>query len=528
MRSSPRVAVRSRSASGTAAALPGCADAAQERTPCRKDEGSGMAVKTVVLGLDGADHYLINAMIADGELPNLRRLRDASAVHEVENDPGQGNVQFWTGVAIGAGPGWHGHYFYLQFDPKTYDIVMDHDFGLPDVTPFWETLDNEGYRAAVVDWYEMPVKPLTRGVVIHRWFAHEPLTHTIFYPPEIAAVAARYAGSDPIAEGFASRVRDGAGALAEFFDRLLSRIDIKASFYADQMREKDWDLYVACFSEAHNAGHYYIQHEDETHALHDPQLADVLRHPLRRCYRELDKGISKVLDAAGPAAKVFMIGGPSMGKFISANSALEEIARRVDLGWNAPHTGAEAAKQTYHSLIPHNLRRRLAPLARLVRRKVAGSDYKRRRFFAVPHNDNAGAIRINLKGREKYGVVSRGAEYDAVVAEIVEGVSSFRNPATGRSIVKRVIDVAREFDGPHRDLLPDIFIEWDRTGAYGDFTHLVSDRFGEVSLPKQARTGDHGPNGFFWAPHSNLASPARPAGVAAHILDAVRSSAPES
>lgn len=487
-----------------------------------------MAVKTVVLGLDGADHDFIGAMIAEGELPNFRRLRSAGAAHEIENDPGQGNVQFWTGAAIGAGPGWHGHYFYLQFDPKTYDIVMDYDIGLPEVTPFWETLDKEGYRAAVVDWYEMPVKPLKNGVVIHRWFAHEPLTHTEFHPPEMAEVAARYAASDPIAEGFASQPREGAEALTEFFDRLLSRIDIKASFYADQIRETDWDLYVACFSEAHNAGHYYIQLEDETHALHDPQLADELRHPLRRCYRELDKGIGKVLDAAGPDANIFMVGGPSMGKFISANSALGEIARRVDLGWNAPRSGAETAKETYHSLIPQGLRRRLAPLARLVRRKVASSDYKHRRFFAVPHNDNAGAIRINMKGREKYGVVSRGAEYDAVVKEIAEGVSSFKNPETGRSIVGRVVDVAREFDGPHRDLLPDVFIEWDRTGTHGDFTHLASEKFGEVSLPRQTRTGDHGPTGYFWAPHSNLASPERPACVTDHILRAVRSAGPTS
>lgn len=480
-----------------------------------------MPVKTLVLGLDGADHRMIGEMIGAGELPNFQRLRDASMAYEVENDPGQGNVQFWTSAAIGGGPAQHGHYFYMQFDPETYDIVLDHDLGLPEVTPFWETADQEGYKAAVVDWYEMPVKPLKNGVVLHRWFAHEPLTHSVFHPPEMAAAAARYAESDPIAEGFASQPREGAEALVEFFDRLLSRIPIKASFYADQMRDENWDLYVACFSEAHNAGHYYIQYEDEDHALYDPALADVLRHPLRRCYRELDKAIGKVIDAAGPNAKVFLLGGPAMGRFISANSALGEIARRVDLGWNAPLTGAETAKKTYHSLISPALRRRLAPIVRLVRRKVASNDYKSRRFFEVPHNDNSGAIRINLKGREKYGTVSPGAEYDALIAEITAGVSSFRNPQTGRSIVKRVID-ARGFDGPYRDMLPDLFIEWDRTDTYGDFTHLASETFGEVSLPAQSRTGDHEPCGFFWSARSNLAAPARPEDVTAHILNSVR------
>jgi hypothetical protein len=210
-----------------------------------------------------------------------------------------------------------------------------------------------------------------------------------------------------------------------------------------------------------------------------------------------------------------------MGKFISANSALEEIARRVDLGFGAPLSGAETAKQAYRSFIPESLRRRIGPFARAIRKRFANRDYLRRRFFAVPHNDNAGAIRINLEGREKYGTVSGGNDYDALVSEITEGVSSFINPDTGRSIVGRVIDVRKEFAGPNREMLPDIFIEWDRTDTHGDFTRLVSEKFGEVTLPRHARTGDHTSFGFFWAPPGATA-PARPEDVTAPILASVR------
>lgn len=482
-----------------------------------------MPAKTLVLGLDGADHTYISRMNEAGELPNFSALSARSACFEVENDPGMGNVQFWTSAAIGAGPAAHGHYFYMQFDPRTYDILPDHDLALPKVTPFWAALDDEGRRISITDWYEMPVTPIKNGVLIHRWFAHEPLTESVFIPPEMAEVAARYADKNPIAEGFASRPRDTAAEMQDFLSRTLSRIPPKAKFFADQLSHDHWDLYVACMSEAHNVGHYYTEVEDEGHARHDPAIANQIPQPLRQCYRELDTAVGEIVAAAGEDAEIFLLGGPAMGRFISANSALEEIARRIDLGFGTPLSGAEAAKKSYRSLIPEQMRRKIGPFARAVRRRFANREYLRRRFFAVPHNDNSGAIRVNLKGREKYGTVSRGSEYEALLQEITDGVSSFINPDTGRSIVKRVIDTAKEFDGPNRDMLPDIFIEWDRTDTAGDFTRLVSDSFGEVTLPRQARTGDHTPFGFFWTPPGAMtAPPARPENVTAPIMASVR------
>lgn len=486
-----------------------------------------MGAKTLILGLDGADHRLIDRMIAAGELPNFRRLKERSATFELENDPGQGNVQFWTSAAIGQNPAHHGHYFYLQFRPDTYDIVSDHDLGLPAVTPFWKALDAEGYRGAVVDWYEMPITPLTHGEVLHRWFAHEPLTHTVCHPPELEKITARYADSDPIAEGFASQPRQGAAAMQEFLDRVFKRVEIKASFFADQLREKEYDFYVACLSEAHNVGHYYMEIEDEDHGLHDPEIAAALGKPLQECYRRLDKAIGAIISAAGEDAAVFLLGGPCMERFISANDALDEIVRRVDVGYSAPLTTAETAKKTYHSLIPESLRRTLSPLAHWARRRLAKNAYEGRRFFAVPHNDNAGAIRINLKGREKFGTVAPGNEYQSVIEDIREGVSSFINPATGRSIVKRVVDTSKEFDGPYRDLLPDVFIEWDRTDTRGDYSKLVSQSLGEVEVSRHARTGDHSPLGFFWAPSAcSGAAINRPKDVTPHILASVRDKRP--
>ncbi|WP_428409932.1 hypothetical protein [Hyphococcus sp.] len=487
-----------------------------------------MAAKVLMFGFDGADPAFMDALIEAGELPALKRLRDRAAVHAIENDAGQGAAQFWNSAAIGAGPAHHGHYFFMQFKPETYDIVPNHESSLPDITPFWNRLDAEGYRVAIADWHRMMPKPLANGLLVDNWLGHDPLTETIWHPASLAEDGKKYFRGDGIGGGFEFRPRPAAEDQADYLRDLFNRIDAKAAFCADQLRGGDWDLFIACFSDAHDVGHHFYHLEDETHDRHDPDTARIITKPLTDCYRRLDAAAAKILEAAGPDARVFVLGGPGMGRLVSANSAMDEMMRRIDWGVEAPPTVAETAKKSFHSLVPLNLRRRFAPLVRALRRKVAVSDFARRRFFAVPHNDNAGAVRINVKGREKHGIVAPGADYDAVVGEITQAVMTFMNADTGKPIVKRVVPVRRVFKGPHVEELPDLFIEWDRATAPRDFRRIVSDVYGEIELTPARRTGDHNPSGFFWAPQTDGGAVTLPEHVAAPVMEAVRAAAPSA
>ena len=59
----------------------------------------------------------------------------------------------------------------------------------------------------------------------------------------------------------------------------------------------------------------------------------------------------------------------------------------------------------------------------LIFRWYAGErNWAGRRAFAVPNNDSVGAIRINVVGRDKYGVVQPGEEYERVCHDIAPTV----------------------------------------------------------------------------------------------------------
>lgn len=482
-----------------------------------------MSAKVLFLTFDGADPGFLDAMIADGELPALAALRARSTAHDMENDPAMGASNFWTCASIGAGPAHHGHYFYMQFKPDTYDVTPNHESSLPDITPFWNALDREGFKVALIDWHRMTPKPLENGFVIDNWFGHDPLTEAVHFPASLAEETKRYFNGDPCAGGFACKKRDTPEAYKEYLFHLLNHVDVKAEFCSHKLRDSDWDLFVVNFSEAHDVGHYYYHVEDASHERFDPALAKATPEPLRQCYRRLDEAAAKLIAAAGEDAEVFVLGGPGMGLLISANEASEEMIRRIDLGVEAPRSGAETVRESYRSFIPLGIRRRLSPLGRALRRRVVNHDYARRRFFAVPHNDNACAVRINVKGREKYGTVAPGAEYDAVVQEITDAAATFKNPDTGRSIVKRVVRVHHDYEGPHLGELPDLYLEWDRTATTRDFRKIVSDTYGEIAVPDVLRTGDHNDSGFYWTPKGLAVPPVtRPAGATAPVVETVR------
>ena len=64
--------------------------------------------KTIVIGLDGMEPSIVEAMLQRGELPNLARLRAAGTYSRLKTTyPAQTPVA-WSSFATGTNPGAHG------------------------------------------------------------------------------------------------------------------------------------------------------------------------------------------------------------------------------------------------------------------------------------------------------------------------------------------------------------------------------------------------------------------------------------
>ncbi len=490
-----------------------------------------MTIRSLLIAMDGCDPAFLNKMIDSGALPNFARLRERSSRIPIENDPAMGAAQFWQCVAVGGGPDNHGRYFYMQFKPDTYDVIPNPESTLPPVTTFWETLDAEGYRVGVIDWHRMRMSPLKHGMLLHSWFGHDPVTGTQSWPVEILDLIENYKPAGSNGGSFAERDRSSPDELNTYLQNLKDAIEEKTKFCIDQIKQSDWDLLIPTFAEIHDVGHYFYHIEDPNHANHDPEIANKVASPLRQIYEKVDWAIGELLNVLDENTAVLTIAGPGMETLISANNAMDEIVRSIDLGVRAPKSKAESARTAYKNIFSEKFRRHLAPLARGFRRQFLDTTFRNRRFFSIPHNDNSGAIRINLKGRERFGIVSPGAEYDAIAKEITDAFLTFTNPDTGKPLVKRVVCIPHEYTGPHVDLLPDLFVEWDRSETVHNFQEVRSERFGSFTVPPSLRTGDHSPYGLYWSTDPRGAetenqAPQRPGDLTAQILTMVRQSPP--
>jgi len=121
---------------------------------------------------------------------------------------------------------------------------------------------------------------------------------------------------------------------------------------------------------------------------------------------------------------------------------------------------------------------------------------KTRRFFAIMHNPDAGAVRINVLGRESHGLVHPGKEYREVCERLRNDLLALVNAETGTPVVAAVFLTHDLFTGPYLDELPDLLVEWSRTAPV---KAIQSPRIGTLKMPKlKGRTGDHWNEGVFF------------------------------
>jgi predicted AlkP superfamily phosphohydrolase/phosphomutase len=145
------------------------------------------------------------------------------------------------------------------------------------------------------------------------------------------------------------------------------------------------------------------------------------------------------------------------------------------------------------------------------------------RFFSIPHNDNAGAIRINVAGRDPHGIVPPGRAYDDLCIELTERLLQLRDASGTRPLVSRVVKTHEVFSGPQLDTLPDLMAVWNRDA---DTSAACSPDIGRVTSPGSShRSGDHSTHGLLisdLALDAEHERPLFPAEVTPLLLEAAR------
>jgi predicted AlkP superfamily phosphohydrolase/phosphomutase len=132
-------------------------------------------------------------------------------------------------------------------------------------------------------------------------------------------------------------------------------------------------------------------------------------------------------------------------------------------------------------------------------------------YFPLPM-DLTGLLRVNLRGRERKGIVAPGAEYSMLCAELESFFKSLHDAQTGAPIVSEVVHAYAETpaEAAYRDGQPDLILKWRENCARAVQLLSSSELPGfECGVPHylpSGRSGNHRPLGWFVAKGAGIAA----------------------
>jgi predicted AlkP superfamily phosphohydrolase/phosphomutase len=421
----------------------------------------------------------------DGELPALAALRARGVWGEVTSPRALGDDGAWCSFATGVGPGRHGRRFQRRYRPGTYDWV-----GAPisaiSSDSFWGALAAQGKRCVVFDVPKSPRGDTGGNVVVADWLAHHAhgLPAVVHGVGGLGAAAAGIPGDhdrEPLwdCRAYLPSSFDAPSFLASLRERGAAR----TRAFLDVLAHDDFDVAIVVIGEAHCAGHQ---------AWHDPSV-------VLDAYRDVDIQVAEIVAAAGLDAIVVAFSLLGMGPNREGMYLLDAVLRRLDPVEASRPIGDTGVMQRTHAWVRANVpgwARRAAPgAARRVVTDLRTRDVSRRRYWVVPADLAATAVRCNVVGREPRGTVEPGADFDHVCADLREALMELRDPVTGALLVREVLRADEIAPGPAPQELADLHVVWSDTGP---LVAATSPRIGDVrvELP-ELRPGNHVEGGWF-------------------------------
>lgn len=460
----------------------------------------------LMLGLDAAEWTLVQRLIDAGQAPALAGLRQRGCFGALRSPGASYAGGVWPCFYTGQDVPWHGIFHNKLWRPDAMRCEVPTDRWIAS-RPFWERLSSQGYRLCIVDVPMVLGKPLPiNGVHLGGWGTHDLISKGA-WPAALWDELRRRHGA-PIMPPEYFGPQNGA-ALVSLTDSLLRSTEQTQRIVCELLQREEWDFSCIVFGATHRIGHYLW---DLAQLDQDPlteSRREALGGALTRIYRATDAAIGRVLEYVGGDTLVIAFAvhgmGPNPG-WSDLMPGILDAAQRSAVG-RAPKTGLLYALRRH---LPFQWARpvlRRLPTAMTDRLVALWSarmyDWRSTRHFPVPM-DHAGYVRVNLRGRERDGIVDAD-DYDAACRAVEQVLLGLRDRDTGEQIAPEITRAyAQACDSaPYRDLIPDLIVRWQGPAATQS-RGLCCDVLPALhyAVPRRlpsGRSGNHTDHGWFIA-----------------------------
>jgi predicted AlkP superfamily phosphohydrolase/phosphomutase len=499
----------------------------------------------IAIGLDSFDPVLMETLMSQGYLKNLRRLRDQGAYGRLVNMEYYKGESAWTNFLTGCLPHKTGYWSKFKFNPKSYEVKSVGKHGAYDYSeyqPFYAVGDD--YRVAVFDVPQTTISDQVNGVQVLAWGAHAPMVARGSKPDELLSEIINRYGDHP-ADTFGHNDRSdwyNPESVAKLKREMEVGLDRRTAITKDLLKQEDWDLFLTVIGEPHTIQHYFWHLSQPDHPLYKPGLGS---DPMLEQLEKMDESLGEILAEAPEDAYILVFAAHGQGvnsADLLSMVALPEFLYRFSfpgkhllksqkIGQPVPSPLVpKNRKESWYKLL-HTLKNDPNPLASLLRaiepvvpgrfKYPLANFYQRlaktmgfaqtelfswhpskwyqpfwhqmKAFYLPGFSD--GYIRINVKGREEQGIVAP-EDYQTICDELVEQLHQLTDPRTNLPVVKKVVRT-RQNPMESDPKLPDadLVVLWEDRAM----DIIDSPKYGRIGPIYFNRTGAHRPRGFVLA-----------------------------
>ncbi|MCA9726508.1 MAG: alkaline phosphatase family protein [Candidatus Eisenbacteria bacterium] len=220
---------------------------------------------------------------------------------------------------------------------------------------------------------------------------------------------------------------------AEDFDFTVGKFEQILDSFFDNPENR---LYCQVFYFTDRAGHMFYRFLDPTHPAYDPALAPKWGDFILQSYKRMDAIVGHVMERL-PEDGVLLV---------CSDHGFANWKRSFNMNTWLVRNGFMTLKGQDQN--------KLMTLDDLF---VEGQfwpnvDWERTRVYAL----GLGALYVNLLGREKYGIVTPGAEYDQLCRDVAEKMEAYIDPETGEHPIFKVYRRDEMYNKFDPDIIPDM------------------------------------------------------------------------
>ncbi|MCF6147047.1 MAG: sulfatase-like hydrolase/transferase [Candidatus Kuenenia sp.] len=436
--------------------------------------------KVFVIGIDGATFDIIGPWLEEGKLPHLKSLIDNGCSGTLESSVPPISPVAWPSFFTGVNPGKHGIFDFIE------KSNIDHNIHFMNRTnckaqPVWWYLNQAGYTTTIINIPGTYPPDKIDGFMISG--LDTPSTKSEFTHPRQFKNELKAAVGDYIIDLEHNPVL--MNNPQKYVDHMIDMVKVREKTAHYLMTKYPVDFFMIVFTATDRVQHSFWRYKDKEHPGHSPGLEDAIY----TVYKQVDDAIGRLLDELDDTTNVIVM----------SDHGMYGVYKSVDVNRWLLENGFLVLKKESPFFKLKDFYKRAKRKYLKKAEKILFDHYidwsKTRAYFI----GSWGNIFVNVKGREPYGIVNPGEEYESIREEIIRKLSTLTDPENGKPVIKTILKKEDIFAGEYVNKSPDLVIMWNE--KYNSiktlYEKLRSGGRNGVIQPFKQLCGDHAPNGIF-------------------------------